>query len=134
MKKVFTAFSISLLLGATLSSFSTTGFNKHTGLSNYNYTSTNKLVQAGQPGSLDIKELADPGNWSTDPAPIIYSSTKNSLKAICFEYEIADDGGADGKLSLKEAISAIKDYYISNNDLPADQRITIENSIISIRL
>jgi hypothetical protein len=99
----------------------------------YYYTSANRLIQTGKLASLDIAELADLTYWSTDPPSITYSATDICLKAICFDHENANDGGADGQLSLKEAINVLRDYYVIHNDFPSGECIAVENASIKVK-
>jgi hypothetical protein len=136
MKKYVTTATFLLLAfpPILLSSFSTKKVNRTTAFTEYYYTSSNRLIQAGQSGSLDLTELSDTNYWSTNPSAFTFPSPGILLKAISFDQETMSDGGADGQLSLKEAINILRDYYVINNNFPAAECIVSDKASIKVKI
>lgn len=100
----------------------------------YAYTgTTNRLIQPGLPTSLVSIEINSNTKWdlttTTAGAP-----NGAYLRGIIFNEEFDTDGGADGELTLQEAIDAVRSYYIAYSTLPADGTpITVCNANIIIK-
>lgn len=101
-------------------------------ISDFYYTCTNRLIQTGKSSSLNLNELSDSNNWSVMPPSIVQPEVGVYLRAIRFEFETCSNGPSNGKLSLTEAITLLKDYYANHYTLSNDY-INIENISIVVK-
>jgi hypothetical protein len=70
---------------------------------------------------LNTTDLVNTGYWASASLPsVTYASNGIYLRAITFDKELSSDGAGDGQLSLSEAITEVKNYFVANGTLPQD--------------